>query len=520
MRRIAIIAVCLASAAGGLSACGSSGGAATSGFSGHTLTIPLQFDPAPLDPDQFYGSEGLTITNSVYQGLLQYAPNSTKIEPLLAKSYTESSDGLTYTLQLEPGVKFHDGTPFTSQAFKFDIQREGKSGGGPSYMVSDIASVATPAPTTLVIKLKQPETPFLQYLASPYGPKAISPTVVKAHDPKHDGAKEWLQTHDAGTGPYMLSKTVPGQSYQLTAFPGYWGSRPFFTTIDMPIIANSSTQELELNQGQLSMMLHNLNPQTLPSYQKNSQYQVLFYPSSQKTVIALNPNTGIFSSAGVRKALAEAINRAQLVSTVYGPRATVSTGMFTLGSMPPGTDVYNAQYDPSVLRALVKNLPSKKVDIAYFSADQNCQRIAELLQTELSGMGLDATTRGADLTESFAWVTHPAGRPDIFIQDETPDDFDPSSFPSIYYAHNGPLSYFTPPNAAGADKLLNQALHTVNQADAYKLYSEASAAYRDTYDSIPLADVKEVIVARSGIAGWEYDRAAEWSIRPWTLTAG
>src|SRR6185437_13587223 len=145
---------------------------------------------------------------------------------------------------LRPHVLFHDGTPMTSSSWKFDFQRRTGVNGGPAYMVAEVASMSTPDPLTFVVHLKKPVSAFLNYMASPYGPKAISPAAIKAHKTaKEPWAQTWLANHEAGTGPYTLSSVVPGQSYVMTAYPKYWGPKPYYTTVDISQIPSFSTQE-------------------------------------------------------------------------------------------------------------------------------------------------------------------------------------------------------------------------------------------------------------------------------------
>jgi peptide/nickel transport system substrate-binding protein len=170
-----------------------------------SVRSPLLSDPPPLDPDVFYQPEGLLIMTSAYQGLLHYAPGSTKIEGLLATKWTTSPDGLTYTFTLRPGVKFADGTPFDSAAAKASFQRRIDMAAGPSYMLADLKDMQTPDPLNFVVTLKKPVAPFLDYLASPYGPLMTSPTAVTQHASGGDHATGWLASHTAGTGPYELT---------------------------------------------------------------------------------------------------------------------------------------------------------------------------------------------------------------------------------------------------------------------------------------------------------------------------
>ena len=184
-------------------------------------------DPGqPPDPDVYYAGEGLLLTRNLYEGLVQYQPGTANrvVIPSLATSWTISPNGLTYTFQLRQGVKFHDGTSFTSAAVEPSFARRAAVNGGPAYMVSDISSVTAPGPYSVAIHLKQPNTAFLDYLASAYGPVMESPTALAAHAGS-DHAQTYLQTHDIGTGPYTLTAAKVGVKYQLQAYPGYWGSQ-------------------------------------------------------------------------------------------------------------------------------------------------------------------------------------------------------------------------------------------------------------------------------------------------------
>ena len=79
------------------------------------------------------------------------------------------------------GVTFHDGTPFTAAAVDVAFKRRIAVKGGAANMVDVVKSVETPDDLTAVITLKQPNTAFLSYLASPFGPKIESPEGLKAN---------------------------------------------------------------------------------------------------------------------------------------------------------------------------------------------------------------------------------------------------------------------------------------------------------------------------------------------------
>ena len=227
----------------------SSKGSAPVASTATTLRIPFVDDMGVPDPDVFYGAEGLMVTNGVYDGLLQYDENSTEVVGDVADLPTVSADGLTYTFTLHPGIVFHDGTPLDSAAVAASFERRTALKQGPSYMLAQVASVDTPSATSLVVHLKTPVNAFLDYLASPWSPKILSPTAIKAHSVGGDRAQKWLSTHDAGSGPYQLTSFVTGQKYVLTRNDNYWGTKASFPEVDISIVGSVATQELELEKG-------------------------------------------------------------------------------------------------------------------------------------------------------------------------------------------------------------------------------------------------------------------------------
>ncbi len=125
-------------------------------------------------------------------------------------------------------------------------------------MLADVASTSAPDPLTFVVKLKQPVSAFLDYLAAPYGPKAVSPAILTAHAGS-DFAQNWLKDHDAGTGPFTITKFTTDVGYELTRFDGYWGSpKPYFEKVEISIIPDITQQRLKLESGEIDLMTHGL----------------------------------------------------------------------------------------------------------------------------------------------------------------------------------------------------------------------------------------------------------------------
>jgi peptide/nickel transport system substrate-binding protein len=504
--------VVLAAVAVLLAACGSSGpssGASSAVSSSHTLKLAFGHDMQVPDPDIFYEIEGNAVVTSVYEGLVKYANGSTKIVPALADSWTASPDGLTYTFKLHPNVTFHDGTAVDSAAAKFSFQRRAGVNSAPAYMVADVASMDTPDPLTFVVHLDKPVSAFLDYLAAPYSPKLVSPTAVQAHETggnPGDWAQNWLKTNDAGTGPYAISQFVPGSHYVLTAYPGYWGTKPYYSTVTINIVPDASTQQVELQNGQLSMILHGLPVNAVQSFRSDSGFEVKDFPAELKAMLYVNPNKGVFANPTIRTDLRSAINKKAIVSSVYGNTlATVSTQAYPINEFPAGQAADNPTYDPSKLSSAVHSSQgSKTVDLVYSTDDPTNQRVAEFVQSELSAVGLSVTIRGVPLSQVFNYASTPPDQvPDLLVWTVNPDDAHPDSWARIFSNTNGSLNELHG-SVPQADALMDAGLHSTDPATIQQSYAQAGTLIANSGEWISIADVKDTVVSHAGVSGWYF----------------
>ena len=127
----------------------------------------------------------------------------------LAKSWTASPDGLTYTFKLHDNVKFHDGSPLTSADVKASYERimrppQGIVSSRQSYY-ADFGDIDTPDATTVVFKLKTPVAGVLPLLASPFN--CIYSAAKLGQNPKYP------ETEIMGSGAYTFVEHLRGSSW-------------------------------------------------------------------------------------------------------------------------------------------------------------------------------------------------------------------------------------------------------------------------------------------------------------------
>jgi peptide/nickel transport system substrate-binding protein len=512
LRRLAIPLI-IATA---LTACGGAQQPAVTSAAPTDGVLRLSFlqDPGqPPDPDIYYEGQGLLLTQNLYEGLLQYKAgvDTPQIEPALATAWTASPDNTVFTLTLREGVTFHDGTPFTSAAVKPSFDRRLAVGQGPSYMVTDVASVATPSPTEVVITLTSPNSAFLDYLASPYGPKMMSPTIL-SEQAGSDHAQTYLQTHDAGTGPYTLTRAEVGQGYQMRAYDGWWGPKPFFATVELPVISDLSTQQLLLNNGQLHGILHDLNAPAVKDYLGNPAVSSYSLPSFTTEQVYVNPNTGLLRDPAARKAFQQALDVNQLADQVFAGRSEKATGNYPAGLLPAGTDHQAVQPDTGPLQAIASTASAedKSIVLGYDTSQPDDQQVANLLAAKLQGLGLTPVVQGYPTSQVFGWIGNQEGAPHVYLGSFWPDAAHPYTAAHILYAPDGGLNYLGCSDPA-ITELLPGALQTGDPATYARIGELASATGCWTN----LAYRKDFMVTQTWLKGVaeSHDIAAPMSLR-------
>jgi peptide/nickel transport system substrate-binding protein len=472
----------------------------------HTLNLSFLQDPGqPPDPDVYYAGQGLLLTRNMYQGLLQYQADTAQrvVVPELATSWTVSKNGLVYTFQLRHGVLFHDGTTFTSAAIAPDFARRTAVNGGPAYMVSTVASVQTPNPYEAVITLNTPNTAFLDYLASPYGPAMMSPTALAANAGS-DNAQTYLQTHDLGTGPYTLTEAKVGVMYQLKAFPQYWGPKPYYTTVNLPVIDNLSTEEIEFNTGQIAAILHDMTTSVIAQYKTKSTVTSYALPTLESETAYVNENKGFLTTVKNRMALLEAINVPYLVAGIFPGRATVATQAGPQGLIPEPYGKQNIAYDPSKLKALVKTLSSsdKTFTIGYDTSAPDDQLLAEDVGAALQADGLSTKIVGYQTSAIYGWIgqtsaTQGPSTPNLLVDYFWPDSYNTYMWTHISFDATGGLQYQncdSVPNEAALD---TQAVTTGSLTEYNKVIENAVS----TGCWLNIADKKDAMVAQPWLKG-------------------
>ncbi|TRW76969.1 ABC transporter substrate-binding protein [Mycolicibacterium sp. 018/SC-01/001] len=504
---LAAFAACVLALAGCSSGTpNSTGGGGTGAPTDGVLTVGLLGDIGqPPDPDIYYANNGTAIMINAYEGLVQYKNNTPQVEiaPRLAESWDVNPAHDVYTFHLRKGVKFHDGTPFTSAAVDVAFKRRIAVKGGAAYMVEGVKSVATPDDYTAVVTLTEPNTAFLSYLASPFGPKMESPEGLKANAGSDD-AQTYLSSHDLGTGPYRLTTAQTGVKYELTRFDDYWGPKSPFTKVELPVYTDESALELAFDNGTVDTIVAALPSSSLDKYTTKDGVSNYFLPTLQGALVTVNPSHEFFKTPPARVAFLKSIDQASLVKQVLGKRSEVATTMYAKGMIPtniPGVvDKQAISHDAGALKGYVDSLPAgatKTLVIGYANGNVNAQAMTNIVVANLQSAGLQATAQGYDTSTVFGWINDPATGPDAFIDGNNgPDGGDPYMWGHVFWDASGGINYF-----GCESKEVNQLLEEAKRTGDMATYTRAGDLYGQTGCFLNLSYNQDWVVAQKWLTG-------------------
>ena len=198
-----------------------SGGSGDAGTpkQGGKITAAIEGEPTSVDPAFDYDFVSGLATSSITEPLLIFCKQDTALCPNLAESWTVSPDGLTYTLKIRQGVKFHDGTPMTVDDVVYSLNRirDPKLGSYVGWMLTKVSDVKAPDASTVVITLSEPDALFEYALAS-----TAAHVVSKAFVEKNGDKYGKPEVGSIGTGPFKFAEWKTGDYQRLVRNDDYW----------------------------------------------------------------------------------------------------------------------------------------------------------------------------------------------------------------------------------------------------------------------------------------------------------
>ncbi len=408
----------------------------------NTMTVVVESAPSDLDPASSYDENSNIPLRAVYEGLVTLKGDSlTETIPVLAESVDNQKDTV-YTFKLRQNVKFHDGTNFDAAAAKFGLTRTVIAKRGTdailgTFLTDPNKMIQVVDPQTLKITFDHPQPLFLVALAASYGTGLVSPAAVKAHTQNNDDAHEWLQTHEAGTGPYTLNNAEMKSDAPITLkrFDAYWRgwSGSHFDQVVISVLPQSMQRRAALEKGQADAATV-LLPEDLAKLEKAGHYQFDPIPTLRVDFLIMAAGYGPLQSPKARQAMAYAFDYTAYNRAELGNRGRQPNGPFPSTLLGADTSAFTYMTDLKKARQLLDEAGVRPGTELVFAAPEGRGDLAgAILKQQLEQIGLTLTIKkfSNDAYQALLTGEKTPDRPDFFLQSWWPD-------------YNSPLNYSYP----------------------------------------------------------------------------
>lgn len=288
----------------------------------------------------------------VYSGLLKPTPEGRLVADL-AKSWTVSEDGLTYTFILKDGLTFHDGKPLTTDDIEFTIRKAQdpliKSPRAENWAGVTLEKIS---PTEIKFILKKPYAPFLENMTLGILPKHIWSNIEDAAFDINSYNREPI-----GSGPYKIKKAYRNETgiyehYELVPFEKYSLGKPYIQHLVIKFYKNE-TEALTAYTGGDIQALGGIAPEEANKLADN-EYYIQSTPLPRVFALFFNQsNAPVLVNKEVREALNASINRLSLIDTILQGWGAISKSAIPRGlskstelASVPTTDNLTASTSP------------------------------------------------------------------------------------------------------------------------------------------------------------------------------
>ena len=477
------------------------------------LVVAMQADATHLDPHVSGNGVSNTVTNTMYESLVTFDAD-TNIVPMLAKEWSMSDDGLSYTFVLNEGITFHDGEPFNAEAVIANWER-GRSDQSLRIYTQTQSWVSAVADSEyqLTITLDEPNNTFLNKLTQV---RIISPKAIE------EWGQDGLAKQSAGTGPYILSERVDGGYTKMVRNENYWGEQPYYDEVIVKYIPDASARLQALQSGEIDL-IYGSALLTWDDYQQATSLPNIagaVAESDSKTRNLVLNASGVLSDLRVREAVAYAIDKETLSEGLTYGEETPADHLFPDGI--PYTDVelnVVRTYDPEKANALLdeagwvlnestgireKDGQALSLKYTYDSGDALNKSLATAVKSQLAAVGINVETEGQEMMTW--WQEGVAGNYDLIMWNTE----QPYTSPHNYFIPMLSRSPHVPslPAVEGSDEflsLIEEFQTTDDSARVQEIFNQLLNFDNDNVLDLPLLFVKDMIVYNTDkIAGYDF----------------
>ncbi|MBA2449963.1 MAG: ABC transporter substrate-binding protein, partial [Chloroflexi bacterium] len=450
----------------------------TPGKRGGTLTLVRQGEATNLDPHKVPAFTSHRVFELIYSTLTRLGEDLA-VQPDLAESWTVSQDGRQVTMRLRQAT-FHNGDPLTSADVKFSYERilNPDTASVARAFFTDVTTIDTPDPRTVVFNLNQPNVALLGYMAHP-NTSIVSQKVAQ-------GANNDLARRETaiGTGPFRLTEWAPDNFMRLDAFKEFYlQGQPYLDGVRINVVPDEAGIVAALRTGAADMALIG-DPRTSQTLGREQGVAVSAKPSLNYNLLFVNTARKPLDDLKVRQAIAYAIDRQQIVDAV-----ALGEGEPT-GPLPPAlqlfalpTDGYELyKRDVARARQLLQEAGAGPIELTMMTQTTEpvyARDIAQIVQQQLGEVGIKLNI---ELVEFGQWVERWRKADFDLAPGLNSGQPDPDFYLFRYFTNDGNLNFVHSYQNDRASDAIKQARTTADTQRRRELYTTAQ---RELVNGVP-----------------------------------
>ncbi|MEM8562997.1 MAG: peptide ABC transporter substrate-binding protein, partial [Pseudomonadota bacterium] len=478
-------------------------------------------EPQSLDPHVMSGQPEVNIARALFEGLVTRNPITMDMDPGVAQRWTISEDGKVYTFYLNPEARWSNGDPVTATDFVWSITRSihplmgnqvaytlfpilnARAFGTGELADETLLGIQALDTHTLQINLENPDPFFLETLGT-YPAYPVHRATVEAHGEPTDRFTRWTRAENfVGNGAFTLSEWLLNRRLTVTKSETYWDAeRVKLNQVVFYPIENLVSEEKMFRTGQLHFT-NQVPVSKIPWYRDLPDSPYHQGPQQGTYFLSLNIKREPLTDLRVRQALAMAIDRDRLISSILYGTAVPSAAMVPLDTpgyrSPPG-----AAYNPEKAKALLAEagFPDGEgwpgLEYLYNTNEQHRSIAVALQQMWKDTLNIDITLVNQEW-KVYLDTTNEKNY-DMARMGWLASTFDPLIFLDIFTSTSG----INRTNFADArfDKLVKELIpRSVDDDRRLALTQEAEAIVLDNVPAIPLYNYMTKHLVQPSVTG-------------------
>lgn len=463
---------------------------------GGSIVRAMPSDISSLNIVYETGDEGMTMLKPVYDPL--YIESKDEVRYYLAESREVSEDGLTITVKLRDGLKWHDGESITADDviwnFEYKMNKDNKATSGTTVNQKPV-TVAKVDDLTFTVTLPEVSASYVATLGSI---KLLPKHVYEGE--ANIASSELNMTQGVGSGPYKVKEWKKGESLTLEKFDDYYRDVNLDTVI-FKIMPNESAQEIAFENGEVNI-LRVSTVEKFEKYAADDRYEMVTLDEGRINYMGFNSNSALMKDINARKAIAAALDVPAIVDGAYGSEdiAVAAKTVFCDQNFYY-EDVEGYKQDLEEAKELIKSsgLEGQTLQLVYNSSRANMEDCALIIQQQLKEVGITVEITGYETQgffEKFFYTD--AGDWDLGLNGYSTNGDNQGD--EYMFSSEGFLSK----NLCTTDEiaaLWNQGDATTDPTQRAKIYADLQQQIKDAYTMVPISDCNFILAVDKKLKG-------------------